>query len=40
MTFVSTTIIGALGGGDLETLLHPTGEFAARLMIIAMMLTP
>ena len=27
-------------GKDLETLLHPTGEFSARLMIIAMMLTP
>ena len=27
-------------GEDLEELLHPTGEFSARLMIIAMMLTP
>ena len=33
-------INGALSGGDLEGLLHPTGEFAARFMIIAMMLTP
>lgn len=33
-------INGALSGRDLEELLHPTGEFAARLMIIAMMLTP
>lgn len=31
---------GALGGNDLQPLLHPTGEFAARFMIIAMMLTP
>ena len=33
-------ISGALSGGDLEPLLHPSGEFAARFMIIAMMLTP
>ena len=33
-------ISGALSGGDLEPLLHPTGEFAARFMIIAMILTP
>ena len=33
-------INGALSGGDLEGLLHPTGEFSARFMIIAMMLTP
>ncbi|MBS8262272.1 iron reductase [Roseibium polysiphoniae] len=33
-------INGALSGGDLELLLHPTGEFGARFMIIAMMLTP
>ena len=33
-------INGALSGGDLEPLLHPTGEFSARFMIIAMMLTP
>ena len=33
-------IYGAFNGGDLEGLLHPTGEFAARFMIIAMMLTP
>lgn len=31
---------GALSGGDLEPLLHPTGEFSARFMIFAMMLTP
>ncbi len=31
---------GALGSNDLQPLLHPTGEFAARFMIIAMMLTP
>lgn len=30
----------ALSGNDLEPLLHPTGEFSARFMIIAMMLTP
>ena len=33
-------IAGAFGSNDLEPLLHPTGEFAARFMIIAMMLTP
>ncbi len=33
-------INGALSGRDLESLLHPTGEFAARFMILAMMLTP
>lgn len=33
-------INGALSGGDLEPLLHPTGEFSARFMIIAMMLSP
>ena len=33
-------INGALSGNDLEPLLHPTGEFAARFMIIAMMLAP
>lgn len=27
-------------GGDMERLLHPSGEFAARFMIIALMLTP
>ena len=27
-------------GGNIERLLHPTGEFAARFMIIAMMLSP
>ncbi|MBC8555952.1 MAG: ferric reductase-like transmembrane domain-containing protein, partial [Candidatus Brocadiales bacterium] len=30
----------ALSGGDLQPLLHPTGEFSARFMIFAMMLTP
>lgn len=29
-----------LSGGDMEELLHPTGEFAARFMIIAMIATP
>jgi methionine sulfoxide reductase heme-binding subunit len=33
-------LYGALGSSDLEPLLHPTGEFAARFMIIAMILTP
>lgn len=33
-------ISSALVGGDLEPLLHPTGEFAARFMIIAMILSP
>ncbi|MBW8636041.1 ferric reductase-like transmembrane domain-containing protein [Hoeflea sp. WL0058] len=40
-------LIGLLGGGALEdgqpvvqALLHPTGEFAARFMIVAMMITP
>lgn len=33
-------INAALSGADLEELLHPTGEFAARLMILAMLLTP
>ena len=33
-------ISGALDGNDLERLLHPTGEFSARFMIICMMLTP
>lgn len=31
---------GALDGSNLEGLLHPTGEFAARFMIVAMMLSP
>ncbi|PVH28073.1 iron reductase [Pararhodobacter oceanensis] len=30
----------ASGGEAVEGLLHPTGEFAARFMIIAMMITP
>lgn len=29
-----------IGGGDAEALLHPTGEFAARFMIIAMIISP
>ncbi len=33
-------MLSAIQGGDLEQLLHPTGEFAARFMIFAMMLTP
>ncbi|MCR9136490.1 MAG: ferric reductase-like transmembrane domain-containing protein [Alphaproteobacteria bacterium] len=33
-------IAGAFSGNSLEPLLHPTGEFAARFMIIAMILTP
>ncbi|WP_316860441.1 ferric reductase-like transmembrane domain-containing protein [uncultured Cohaesibacter sp.] len=30
----------ALGGNDLGRMLHPTGEFAARFMIISMILSP
>lgn len=33
-------MIAIVQGGDLERLLHPTGEFSARFMIIAMMLSP
>lgn len=33
-------ISAAFSGGDLEGLLHPSGEFAARFMIVAMILTP
>ncbi len=33
-------IYWAFSVDDLQTLLHPTGEFAARFMIIAMMLSP
>lgn len=29
-----------IGGADAESLLHPTGEFAARFMIIAMIISP
>ncbi|OED43981.1 iron reductase [Chromatiales bacterium (ex Bugula neritina AB1)] len=32
--------IGLLSGADAEALLHPTGEFAARFMIIAMIISP
>ena len=28
------------GGQDLESLLHPSGEFSARLMLVALMITP
>ncbi|QKV17134.1 sulfite oxidase heme-binding subunit YedZ [Oricola thermophila] len=31
---------GLVSGGELEELLHPTGEFAARFMIVAMLATP
>ncbi len=33
-------IYPALAGNDLERLLHPTGEFSARFMIIALMVSP
>lgn len=33
-------LYSALTGANLEALLHPTGEFSARFMIVAMMLTP
>lgn len=33
-------LASALSGNDLEPLLHPTGEFSARMMIVAMLLTP
>ncbi|MGI9354542.1 MAG: sulfite oxidase heme-binding subunit YedZ [Rhizobiaceae bacterium] len=33
-------VLGLGSGTDPERLLHPTGEFAARFMIIAMMITP
>lgn len=33
-------IMGAIDGAELKRLLHPTGEFAARFTILAMMLTP
>lgn len=33
-------IAGALGSNNYEEMLHPTGEFAARFMIIAMILSP
>lgn len=37
----SIVMIGAaLGSGDLHGQLHPTGEFAARFLVLAMMLTP
>ena len=37
---VPMTLGFASGNADAEGLLHPTGEFAARFMIIAMMITP
>lgn len=33
-------ILSLTQGGDVHDLLHPSGEFAARFMIIAMMLSP
>lgn len=32
--------IGFISGQEAESLLHPTGEFAARFMIIAMIISP
>lgn len=32
--------IGLVSGAEAEALLHPTGEFAARFMIIAMIISP
>lgn len=32
--------MGLLSGVELEALLHPTGEFSARFMIIAMIISP
>ncbi len=32
--------MGLISSGDAESLLHPTGEFAARFMIIAMIISP
>jgi len=32
--------ISITSGGEIEPLLHPTGEFAARFMIIAMIISP
>lgn len=33
-------LISLLNGGDFGELLHPTGEFSARFLIVALMLTP
>lgn len=33
-------LVGVYGGENVEKLLHPTGEFSARFMIIAMIATP
>lgn len=33
-------LAGLVSGGELEQLLHPSGEFAARFMIVAMLATP
>jgi len=32
--------MGIISGEDVESMLHPTGEFAARFMIIAMIISP
>ena len=32
--------MGLISGGEIEPLLHPTGEFAARFMILAMIISP
>ncbi|MEP0945120.1 MAG: ferric reductase-like transmembrane domain-containing protein [Rhizobiaceae bacterium] len=37
---IPMTLAITSGNADLEGLLHPTGEFAARFMIIAMIITP
>jgi len=37
---MTLVLLGLLSGPTPEDLLHPSGEFAARFMIIAMMLTP
>lgn len=33
-------IAGLAGGADPESLLHPSGEFSARLLIVALVITP
>ena len=33
-------MLASLASGEFKQLLHPTGEFAARFMIVSMMLTP
>lgn len=32
--------MGIISNGEVESLLHPTGEFAARFMIVAMIISP